>query len=680
MEDKDVLIIDAETTAFKRLSTNQYDPSPFLPHNKLVRYGGLRLRDSAAPTIWSMTDGVELSPFKMLVGHNIKFDLLWSRRAKTTVRDLDTSSKQYLWDYIAQHATVWDTQLAEYLCSGQTMLFPSLEECCVKRGITLRKSINLKEEIPKVNGDVSLIPDLDKYLKNDLEMTRELFLMQMADPHVVAHLDWYMAQMDALLGETEIEWNGMAVDYGTLMHKANDGMRRCSTIEADIKAILLANSYTEALVEQIELTKPSHLSALLYGGELKWEEREEIGKYKTGAKIGQARFRVHKKAETLKSLTHIKVITDAGELSTSDEALEQIINSGSGLGTTIAKATQLHRSLNKSVGTTLEGLLKWSVVNATTGEHHVHPQLNGCQTVTGRRSSSKPNGQNFPTDDPLKCKEVLGPRTLGRAIVSIDFKQAEVMALAYVANDTVLMKDITDGVDIHNKMGRNVYGGRDLTKEERRVVKTVVFGTIYGGQAETLAAQAKVGQKIVEKILREFSSLYPRSWAYLQEVVIAAQTQLDTHPIPTEEIVQTPRGAMRVPICIMESSTGRRYSFKGYWRNFRSRFGVSTTQPKNYFIQGFATGDLVPICVGRVWRWMEHHYPLGVEMIGTIHDSLIFEVDREMLDRFIKDVVVLINDAGIHLASVCPNMKPWTMPVNCDVEVGTNLGDLKAYG
>jgi len=101
--------------------------SPFHPDNEIVLYGSmaaLSARDVPKHVgddgMYSVSNYVgdlirHMKECSVLVGQNIKFDLLWLLREhhKETM------------DFFAKGGTIWDTQQAEYLLSGQQeMMIP----------------------------------------------------------------------------------------------------------------------------------------------------------------------------------------------------------------------------------------------------------------------------------------------------------------------------------------------------------------------------------------------------------------------------------------------------------------------------------------------------------------------------------------------------------------------------
>ena len=112
--------------------------------------------------------------------------------------------------------------------------------------------------------------------------------------------------------------------------------------------------------------------------------------------------------------------------------------------------------------------------------------------------------------------------TPGHQLLAADYSQIELRVLAHLTDDANLVRAFQEGQDIHAATAAQLFGVAEpqVSREQRRVAKTVVFGVIYGisafglaprigasrGEAQALIVRppkAKVaGQGDVVKILR----------------------------------------------------------------------------------------------------------------------------------------------------------------------------------
>jgi DNA polymerase I len=163
-------------------------------------------------------------------------------------------------------------------------------------------------------------------------------------------------------------------------------------------------------------------------------------------------------------------------------------------------ATKLltYRSLSKADSTYYTPYLE-----AIDTEGLVHTNLNAIGTDSGRLSSDNPNLQQIPRKSKKYIvKEVFEPRP-GYALVSCDYKQAELRIGTYFAGEETMRKMFNSGVDMHrwtaNQMG--------IT---RQIAKNANFGLIFGMGAER--AIAYIGVKSLEEskeVVKNWRALYP---------------------------------------------------------------------------------------------------------------------------------------------------------------------------
>jgi len=95
------------------------------------------------------------------------------------------------------------------------------------------------------------------------------------------------------------------------------------------------------------------------------------------------------------------------------------------------------------------------------------------------------------------------------------------------------------------------------------------------------------------------------------------------------------------------SITGRRYVFYEFDGHRPGETSFSPTQMKNYSVQGFATGDIVPEVLGRLFRKV---YEIGaqdnVKLIGTVHDSIVLDVSTEFQHKIVAEMVQSIMESA----------------------------------
>jgi DNA polymerase-1 len=244
--------------------------------------------------------------------------------------------------------------------------------------------------------------------------------------------------------------------------------------------------------------------------------------------------------------------------------------------------------------------------------------MNMVSTKTGRLSCNKPNIQNQTTIGGIKKSYV--SRFVNGKLVEMDFSQLEMVGLAIVSNDKQLMKDITDGVDTHSELYRAMYGVLP-TKDQRKAFKPLTFGLVYGAGAKTLAEQGSCSVADAKKFIEVFYNRYKGVKLWHDSMLKLA----DTNKSLTTK--HTPKG-FPMHAYLHRMPTGRMYVFHEYDNEWKKTTSFSPTELKNWPIQGFSTGDIVPHMVGVI---VDLIYKTGMDKyivpIMTVHDSILFDWD-----------------------------------------------------
>lgn len=253
----------------------------------------------------------------------------------------------------------------------------------------------------------------------------------------------------------------------------------------------------------------------------------------------------------------------------------------------------------------------------------VHPKLNTTVTATARLSSSAPNGQNLPP----KARALVRP-PIGFKLINADFSQLELVALAKITKDARLNADLSHGVDIHYLTGRTVFGWRsplDMRKDERRKVKNLNFGVVYGGRPKGLSEQTGFDIGTVEKLRNELLTRYPgiEVWQeYLKDEVNDAKI---------------PNGVDHAGNQMYKSLVhiaGKAYCFQSKrqpdWMIAKTGdvYGFNPNQIYNYGIQGYA-GHVIMMKFLSEFYDKRSYDNVYAPMLITVHDSLLLQVKEQ---------------------------------------------------
>jgi uracil-DNA glycosylase family 4 len=266
----------------------------------------------------------------------------------------------------------------------------------------------------------------------------------------------------------------------------------------------------------------------------------------------------------------------------------------------------------------------------------VHASMKVTRTQTGRMSMSKPNLMAQPKrgeESKLIRKGFIAAD--GCYLVSGDYSQVELRVLAHMAGEEEMIKDFINGEDIHLNTAVRVFNRdpKDISDDQRRSAKIVNFGIPYGVQAKGL--------------MEQIAAQGGKGWDYSKcQGLIDSWYQ--TYPKVHDYMIKTQQHAQR-------------YGFvRDMWG--RVRF-VPSVKSANKWAQLKALREAgnMPIqagAAGIIKKAMANLTPIyqGFRKAGfvcnpliQIHDDLVFEVQKEIVEPFIlcfkqamEDVVDLV--------------------------------------
>jgi len=482
------------------------------PDNYIVAEG-YKLGDTATfghyntkRTALSMPD---LTGVKLIIGFNIKFDLLW------------------MWDspelqaFFKRGGKVWDGQYVEYLLSGmiQSSHMMSMNQVIPQYGGTLK--IDAVKEMWEAGIDTPDIPEdlLMKYLlgskeeelEGDVNNTWLIFLGQMArlkKDFPPETLTMIQNRMDGLLATCEMEYNGLKLDE--VLGNELQAVAKNQLLALDRKLL----SYIPDLPEELEFNWNSiyHKSYLIYGGVAKyskWEhhedeegnklyakktvkhpmvegipfdpetdthraKREFWDRYKSGKKAGEIKYRnvVMPDMDKPKGSQQPQYFQFPGftkgekkwESSLLDGHEQNIYSTAADVIEYLAgtrdipflKDLMARQKLKKDIGTYYwdedkKGNRKGMLTLINPHDGLVHHKINHTSTVTSRLSSSDPNMQNIPKKDKSDVKQLFISRFKDGRVAEIDYSQLEVVVQGVLSKDPQLIRDLQAKIDFHCK-------------------------------------------------------------------------------------------------------------------------------------------------------------------------------------------------------------------------------------
>ena len=678
------LVLDVENTTNKRRDKLHLDP--YEEGNFLVQVG-MQNADNAEETHLVTLDHVEkkdtsgagrkltqqiLDMTTLLIMHNAQHDLMW------------------LWECGFKYdGPIYDTMLSEYiLLRGQKEPL-SLEACAERRQLNAQKDDTLKRYFKEgYNTNEIPLSELSFYLRCDLDTTRELFHSIEADYgeteaaslHTVRDVTFRTCQT-----LTRMYMSGIRVDRTAL-----DAVRlEFEREKADIED-RLQHKVREIMGDTpINLNSPEQMSQVVFSRKINnKKEWANLFEYVSSAKefkqavdanstiikrtkaftcptcTGAGHTYKIKKDGTkfarpnkcrdcdargygLKELNHMaglgfgapsKKWVSADGFSTGKENIDVLVGTAktNNMDAAVEFLTDLKRlsAVSSYLSSFVEGIDTF-----TKSDGFLHVGLTQHVTSTGRFSGRNPNMQNMPRGGTFPVKRVFVSRWENGYICEADFAQLEFRTAAFLAQDEIAMEEINTGFDVHSYTAKVISdAGQPTTRQQ---AKEHTFAPLFG-------ATGYGRSKAEEAYYIHFTEKY--------EGVAKWHKSLADEAVRFNKITNV---------------SGRQYAFPDVKRNKRG--GVSHfTMIKNYPVQGFATGDVVPVVLIELEERLKG---LRSCLVNTVHDSTVIDIhpeEKEIVLQIIEDM----NEGLTDLIEQAYNVK-MNVPLLLESKIGPNWLDVK---
>ena len=262
-----------------------------------------------------------------------------------------------------------------------------------------------------------------------------------------------------------------------------------------------------------------------------------------------------------------------------------------------------HNAVSSYLSAFVNGIRTYTKANG-----FLHVGLTQHITATGRFSGRNPNMQNMPRGGTFPVKKVFVSRFNNGLIMEADFAQLEFRTAAFLAQDETAMQEIADGFDVHAYTAKVITDAGQPTS--RQAAKEHTFAPLFGasGYGRTKAEAA---------YYKQFNEKY--------KGIAAWHTKLGNDALRFLKI---------------ENKSGRQYAFPDVTR--RSNGTPSHfTMIKNYPVQGFATGDVVPVVLNEMHERLRH---MKSCLVNTVHDSMVVDVHPDEKNLVLSMVWTLNQD------------------------------------
>ncbi|MFQ5420354.1 MAG: DNA polymerase, partial [Anaerolineae bacterium] len=284
------------------------------------------------------------------------------------------------------------------------------------------------------------------------------------------------------------------------------------------------------------------------------------------------------------------------------------------------------------------------LVNPQTGR--IHTDYTQVGVSTGRLSSANPNLQNIPIRT-LQGREIRRAFVAkpGWKLVAADYSQVELRVIAHIADDPGLKEAFARDEDIHAATAATVLGIplAEVTKDQRRIAKTVNFGLAYGQSAFGLARTTGLNQEEARSFINTYFENYPGVKGYIEATKKMAADQ-----------------------GYVETLLGRRRNFPGLHELKGPQRGRAEREAINMPIQG-TSADIMKLAMIQLHQALQTQN-FQARMLLQVHDEVVLEVP----DAEVSQVVPLVRQVMVDAFEL-------SVPLKVDVEVGQNWLEMEKY-
>jgi DNA polymerase-1 len=440
------------------------------------------------------------------------------------------------------------------------------------------------------------------------------------------HLNWQTIRYDELTGKGvhRIPFDQVAVDCATdyAAEDADVALRLHHTLYPRLQAVPPMLS----LYEEMELPVREVLFTMERHGVLIDRERLARHSHELAARMLALENEAHALAGQPFNLSSPKQLgeilfsrmklppvkkTSTGQPSTDEEVLQTLA-----ADYPLPKVLLEHRMLAKLKSTYADKLPM--MINPRTGR--VHTTFSQTTAVTGRLASSEPNLQNIParTAEGRRIREAfIAPA--GSVLLSADYSQIELRIMAHLSEDTGLLQAFRDDADIHRATAAEIFGiaPAEVSTEQRRYIKAVNFGLIYGMSAFGLAQQLGIERFAAQQFIERYFTRYPGVARYMETTREQARA----------------RG-------YVETVFGRRLTLTDINGGSGPRRAAAERAAINAPMQGTAA-DLIKKAMIVVQQWLDRN-AMRTRLLLQVHDELVLEVPENEIVRVEQDLPPLM--------------------------------------
>ena len=537
--------------------------------------------------------------------------------------NLTAEWKQFYHNCRIMMAGMHDTMIADQMINGGLPMRFSLQEVANRRlGIALDKTIR-EEFIDWMPGQTFSQQQLE-YSAMDAVYPLQIYIQQMQDIKEKELGRIYDLEMAIIAPTAIMEYTGTPVNRSMLEAMIEPFNRFVQQADKAFQDILIEFG----AAEEILFTKDGY--TVLNTGSSKQVlsalHRIGINLESMNSKIVQRWDLINNSKKRNKEFEiDYHILMD-------DEEVADALDDYQLLNNKVLRAYAFLTGAKKLVSTFIEGMI--AAINPITKRVHPGFRSYGAHR-TGRYSSAGPNFQNIPNDLKLELlglgqysirKTIEAPK--GRKLIIADYSGIELVILAVLSGDDLLMDQILNG-DIHSYVVREIFH-QPITEKNKKTepfkswrqgAKRTSYSNAYGTTGKNLSEQlnidlAKIGIKYNPKegndIITQWFTLFPKTAAYLENNARRAINDL-----------------------YVTDAWGRRRNWdkniiwfspprERYWKQL-----AAGREGKNMPIQG-TSATMTKLAIKLLWQTLDIK---RARIIITVHDEIVVEA----VDSYVEE-------------------------------------------
>lgn len=248
-----------------------------------------------------------------------------------------------------------------------------------------------------------------------------------------------------------------------------------------------------------------------------------------------------------------------------------------------------------------DSLMKW-----VDADSKLHSHFRQYGTETGRPTSVEPNLLQMPNSP--EYRDCFEPDE-DEVMIVCDYSQMELREMAQLSGDRNMIRAFTDGLDLHQNTAALMYNVpyEEVTEKQRKLAKTVNFGTLYGMGPNKLQATMAV------------DGVYMT----MDEAKEALDRWKKAYPEAAKAIVLWGQDAVQDGFT--QTAFGRRRRFRVVRGMSRAELGRISRQGANHVIQG-TNADITKMAMVMIHRMIK---PIGGKVRLQIYDEIVVTVPRK---------------------------------------------------